>query len=261
VTDVLGLHLVQHLALVDSPRRSVLARLDADGRLTALDRAGDDGDVVALVATAGGSALVVDAPLALPEGVGRRDVEAVLSWCDVVAFPVSRRRLAQVTGGARGMALAPAVARPGRWLAEGLPDLVLRQIAWERDHPPGARALDLADYRAAWIGVRAPVYRPKGAGRARADGLVAAWDLLAGVVDLGGWRPAETAGDDWAAIDDAAVIDAICCAYAALRVERGEGLLLGTAERGRVAVPADANLEARLALTLRRLRDEGAITI
>lgn len=259
--DVLGLHLVQHLDLIDSPRRSVLARVGPDGRLRSLERAGDDDAVVARAASAGGAALVVDAPLAVPEGVGRRDAEAVLAWCDVPAFPVSRRRLTQVTGGMRGVALAPALARPGRWLAEALPDLVLRQIAWERRHPADAPPLDLAAYRAAWPGVRAPAYRPKGAGRARAPGLVAAWALLASVLDLAGWRPSGAAGDDWAAIDDAAVLDALCCAYAGLRVARGEGLLLGAPDRGLVAVPADANLRGRIERTVERMRDEGAIAI
>jgi predicted nuclease with RNAse H fold len=261
VGDVLGLHLLQHLDQIGSPRRSVLARLDGDGRLADLATAAGDDEVVALTASTPGGAVVVDAPLAVPTATGRRDVEAVLAWCDVTAFPVSGRRLAQVTGGARGAALAPALARPGRWVAEGLPDLVLRQIAWERDHPAGDPALDLAEYRAAWIGVRAPAYRPKGAGRARPAGIAAAWALLAGVVDLGGWTPAADGGDDWRAIADAAAIDAVCCAYAALRVERGEGVLVGTPERGRVAVPVDANLRGRLDLTLTRLRGEGTIGI
>lgn len=257
---VLGLHLVQQLALVDSPRRSVIARLDDAGRLDGLWRAGSDDDVAARVAEAGGAALVVDAPLAVPSERGRRDVEVVLSWCDVSAFPVSARRLRQVTGGTRGADLAAVLAAPGRWTAEGLPDQVLRQIAWERDHPPDAPPIDLGAYRTAWIGVRAPAYRPKGAGRARPEGLTAAWTLLAGVVDLGGWHPAG-AGGDRSAVDDAGVIDAVCCAYAARRVEDGSGVLVGSAERGRMALPADANLRDRLALTLGRLRAEGAIAV
>jgi len=260
MADVLGLHLVQHLDLIDSPRRSVLARVDGSGRLRSLDRAGGDAEVTALAAGAEAAALVVDAPLAAPAPTGRRDVETVLSWCDVTAFPVSERRLRQVTGGARGVALAPALARRGRWLAETLPDLVLRQIAWERAHPPDAAALDLADYRAQWLAVRAPAYRPKGAGRARPDGVLAAWRLLSGALDLDGWHPTADA-DDWGAIADAAVIDAACCAYAALRVERGEGVLIGSPERGRIAAPTDANLRARLALTLERLRAAGAVEI
>ncbi len=259
MNDVLGLHLVAHIDLIDSPRRSVVARVDARGRLQSLEEASHDDEVVALMA-ADAAALVVDAPLVVPGGAGRRDAETVLAWCDVTAFPVTERRLRQVTGGVRGVSLAPSLERPGRLLAECLPDLVLRQIVWERAHPLGAPALDLADYRAAWIGVRAPVYRPKGAGRARPAGVAAAWDLLAGVLDLAGWTPS-AGDDDWTAIRDAAVLDALCCAYAALRVTAGDGLLLGSPERGRVAVPADANLRGRISLTLDRMRGEGAIGI
>ena len=260
VTGACGLHLVQHLDLIDSPRRSVLVTLDPEGRLAAVAEARDDHEVAALAAAAEGGALLVDAPLAVPAEGGRRDAEAVLAWCDVTAFPVSARRLAQVTGGMRGVALAPALEAPGRLLAEALPDQVLRQIAWEREHPQGSPARDLGDYRAAWIPVRAPVYRPKGAGRARPEGVLAAWELLRGVLDLGGWRPGAGTGD-WAAIADAAMIDALCCAYAGLRVLRGEGELVGTPARGRIAVPVDANLRGRLALTLDRLRAEGSVRI
>ena len=165
------------------------------------------------------------------------------------AFPVSARRLEKVFGGARGVALAPALARVADPVLETLPDLVLRQIAWERDHPAGAPAVDLADYRAAWLGLRAPVYRPKGVGRARPDGTLAAWRLLAEVLDLGGWAPAANP-DDWGAIADAARIDALCCAYAGLRLAAPEAhAIIGAAGRGRAVVPADANLRGRIDLT------------
>ncbi len=260
VTTACGLHLVQHLDLIDSPRRSVLATLDGSGRLTGLAQARDDDEVGAIATASGADALVVDAPLVAPEERGRRDAEAVLAWCDVTAFPVSARRLRQVTGGMRAVELAPALAAPGRLLAEALPDQVLRQIAWERGTPPSAPARDLAAYRAEWIGVRAPAYRPKGAGRARPAGTLAAWELLRSVIDMDGWRPG-AGDDDWAAIADAAVIDALCCAYAGLRVMRGEGELVGTPARGRIAVPVGADLRARLALTLERLRAEGTVAI
>ncbi|MGD9572359.1 MAG: hypothetical protein AB7V62_10765 [Thermoleophilia bacterium] len=260
MTGALGLHLVQHLDLVDAPRRSVLVRLDPEARLRDVDEAAGDEEITALAAAHEAAALVVDAPLVVPADVGRRDAEAVLAWCDVTAFPVSRKRLEQVTGGARGIALAPALAAPGRLLAEALPDQVLRQVAWERDHPLGAEPLPLGDYRAAWVGVRAPVYRPKGAGRARPAGTLAAWELLRDVVDMDGWAPGGGAGD-WDAIRDAAVVDAICCAYAGLRAGRGEGLLLGTDDRGIVAVPVDANLRGRLTAALERMRAEGSVGI
>lgn len=258
--DVLGLHLLQTLDLVGTPRRSALARVDSAGTLVALDLAGGDEEILALAAAPGADVLAVDAPLAVPERGGRRDAEAVLAWCDVTAFPVSRRRLEQVHGGARGVGLAPGLAAPGRTLCEAVPDQVLRQIAWEGAGPTGAPPLDLAAYRVAWLGVRAPAYRPKGTGRARPSGLAAAHALLAGVLDLGGWAPA-SGGDDWSAIADAARLDALCCAYAALRLARGSALVVGAPGKGEVAVPVDANLAGRLTATLERLRGEGAIAI
>jgi predicted nuclease with RNAse H fold len=259
--DVLGLHLLQSLDLIGTPRRSAVARVDAGGDLVALDLAADDDEVIALVAAAPGLPLAVDAPLEVPNATGRRDLETVLAWCDIPAFPVSGRRLAQVFGGARGTALAPALAGLADPVLEALPDQVLRQIAWERDHPAGTPAMDLADYRAAWLAVRPPPYRPKGLGRARPEGVRAAWGLLAGVLDLGGWTPA-AAPDDWAAIADAARIDALCCAYAALRLGRpGEHAVVGAPGHGRAVVPADANLRGRIDLTLERLRSERSIAI
>lgn len=260
MSDIAGLHLLAHLDLVSSPRRSVVARLDASGRLRALEEAGDDADVLALVDAQEPSLIVVDAPLAVPGTGGRRDAEAVLSWCDVPAFPVSARRLETIFGGARGVALADRLARDGRPVVEALPDHVLRQIAWEAGRAEGAPAMDLAGYRAAWLGVRAPRFRPKGVGRARPEGVMEAWRLLAGVVDMDGWTP-QTSPGDWQAIADAARIDAICCAYAGLRLQQDTAVVLGSAERGAIAVPVDANLRARLAATLERLRGEGTIVI
>jgi Protein of unknown function (DUF429) len=258
--EAIGVHLLQTLGLVGSGRHSAVARLDPEGRLTALDLADDDDDLVARVGTGPGT-LAIDAPLAVPDETGQRDVERVLAWCDIPAFPVSRRRLGQLHGGARGVALAPRLAAAGREVHEALPDLVLRQIAWERDHPPGSPPADLAAYRAGWLGLRAPVYRPKGVGRARAAGLVPAWRILAGVVDLAGWAP-DPEGDEWRALDDAARIDAICCAYTALRMTDPEGsMTIGSTERGLVAFPVDASLRGRVALTIARLRDEGSIRI
>ena len=259
--DVLGLHLVQGLDMVSTPRRSALARLDGQGRLSALDLAGADEEILALVASADSEVLVVDAPLEVADDRGRRDVEAVLAWCDITAFPVSRQRLEKVHGGARGVGLAPALARPGRVVRETIPDAVLREIAWERDHPADAPALDLADYRGAWLALRAPAFRAKGAGRARPDGIAAAWRLLGEVLDLGGWAPGPPS-DDWGAINDAARIDALCCAYAGLRMRRGEASApIGAPGHGQMTLPADANLAGRIALTLERLRGEGAIRI
>ena len=238
----------------------MVARLDADGRVRGLDDAADDDEVIALAGAHAADVVVVDAPLAVPDATGRRDAEQVLAWCDVPAFPVSGRRLETVYGGARGVALAPRLAAGGRRVLEALPDQVLRQIAWEAAHPLGDAAIPLADYRAAWLGVRAPRYRPKGVGRAHPDGVLVARRLLAGVVDLDGWTPAD-APDDWAAIADAARIDAICCAYAGLRLARGEAVCVGAPGRGTVVLPADANLRARVAATVERLGAEGTIVI
>ena len=259
--DVLGLHLLQSLDLVGSPRRSALARLDASGRVVSLELAGDDAEIAELVSASPGLPLAVDAPLEVPNRTGRRDVEAVLAWCDAPAFPVSQRRLGQVFGGARGVALMPALSAAADPVLEAHPDLVLRQIAWEREHPAGEEPIDLADYRAAWLAIRAPTYRPKGVGRARPEGTRAAWTLLGRVLDMGGWEPASDP-DDWGAIHDAARVDALCCAYAALRLqEPGAHVVIGAPGLGRVAVPADANLRGRVELTLTRMRADASIAI
>jgi predicted nuclease with RNAse H fold len=255
---VAGIHLLQRLDLVASERRSAVACLDDAGRLEALALAGGDDEVLAAVPD-GAAWVAVDAPLVVPNAEGSRDAERVLAWCDVPAFPVSRRRLERVFGGARGMGIAPALLRPGREVVETLPDLVLRELEWEREHPAGAPVLDLADYRPAWLGVRAPRYRPKGGGRARPAGMARAHELLSGVLDLDGWAP-HPGGDDWAALHDAARLDALCCAYAALRLARGEGsATVGDPASGRVAFPADANLRGRVELTVRRLASEGMV--
>jgi hypothetical protein len=227
-----------------------------------MDSVGDDAEILDAVGH-GARLVVVDAPLAVPNETGSRDLERVLAWCDIPLFPVSRRRMAALHGGLRAQALAAALdarADEGAW--EASPDQVLRQLIWEREHPADAAPLDLADYRALWPAVRAPVYRPKAAGRARMSGLAPAWTIVASVVDTGGWAPADGA-DDWGVIADAGRIDALCCAVAGLRAlgVGGGAFLLGSTERGRMLVPADANLRGRLDLTLTRMRAEGTIRI
>jgi len=259
---LIGLHLLQPLGLVAGERRSALAEVDAGGRLLRLELLGSDAEILAALPPAP-ALVVVDAPLAVPDEEGQRDVEWLLAWCDATVFPVSRRRLRQVFGGARGVDLAERLAAGGRTVAETVPDLVLRQLAWERRRPAGAPPLDLAAYRTAWLGVRAPVYRPKGAGRARPAGLAPAHALLAGALDLAGWSPAPDP-DDWTALHDAALLDALACACVALRVQRdaaGLTATVGTPERGLVVLAADANLRERLAVNLARMRAEGAIRI
>jgi hypothetical protein len=186
-------------------------------------------------------------------------VERLLAWCDIPVFPVSRRRLQQVFGGLRGVRIAESLVGTVE-LVETSPDLVLRQLAWEERHP-GA-PLDLADYRERWIALRPPAYRPKGPGRAKPAGIIAAHALLARHVDLQGWLPSG-AGDDWNAIRDAAALDAIACAYVTWRatVEPGRVLRIGRPDRGEMLLPVDANLAARIAINLDRLRAEGSVGI
>ena len=254
-----GLHLLQSLDLVDTPRPSTVAELDPSGALNRLEHVATDAEIG--VAIGDSPALVVaDSPLAVPNDAGQRDVERLLAWCDVPVFPVSRRRLEQVFGGLRGVRLAEALPREEVELVETSPDLVLRLLAWEERHP-GA-PLDLADYRAKWIGLRPASYRPKGPGRAKPAGIAAAHALLARHVDLQGWLPSE-AGDDWSAIRNAAALDAIACAYVAWRAtaEPGRVLRIGRRDLGEMLLPVDANLAARIAINLDRLRAEGSVEI
>ena len=174
IVRVVGIHLLQSLDLVGSPRRSAVARLDGAGRLEALALADGDDEVAAAVPDEAAVGRGRRAPGgAQRPGQARRGARARL---------VRRPRLPRLARAAgAGASAAPAaspsrraLARPGRELRETLPDLVLREIEWEREHPPDAPALDLADYRPAWLGIRAPAYRPKGRGRARPAGMARA---------------------------------------------------------------------------------------
>jgi predicted nuclease with RNAse H fold len=252
----LGLHLQQGLDLVGTPPPSVLAVVEAPGRLRSFTELGGDAEVAAAL-PAPDAPLAVDAPLWVPNVTGRREVETLLSWLDVPAFPVSRRRLGQLHGGVRGETLLGTLAAGGRRVVETLPDLVLRQLAWERDAGAGAPR-DLADYQEAWLAVRAPRYRPKGAGRAHPAGMAEAHAIISGVLDLGGWAP-DAGADDWGAIADAARLDALACAVAALRLLTApERCLLVRGPSGPAfAAPGDAHLRGRAALHIGRLREGG----
>jgi predicted nuclease with RNAse H fold len=230
--------------LVGTGRPSALVEADPQGRIVSWSFADADDEIVAALGAEPGL-LVVDAPVRVTNEDGRRGVEEVLAWCDIPTFPVSGRRLDQVFGGRRGVTLAERV--DGRLhVVETLPDVVLRVLQWEDDH--GALTLDLADYRARWLGRRPPVYRPKGPGRARPAGVAAAAAILARHVDTGGWVPTGT--DDWGAIRDAALVDALACAYLAVRaLSRPET----TVRIGSTLLPVDPNLAARIALHADRL--------
>lgn len=240
------------LDAIGTPRVSCLAGVDADGVLCQLALVDSDDQLLAAVPESV-AVLAVDAPLVVDNAAGQRAVEHLLAWLDAPAFPTSVGRLTQLYGGLRGVALRDSLdARCGR-LVECLPDLVLRELAWETRHPPTDAALDLAEYRAAWLGIRAPRYRPKGRGRAVPGGRAPAAALLARVLDLAGWLPTPDP-DDWQAIADAARLDAIACAYAAWRLATTPQhmLVLGDPSAP-LAVPADANLRARAELHLARL--------
>ena len=176
-----GIHLEQGDP-ADPLRRSAVAVVDAAGRLRRLELAQHDGDL--LDALPPSEVVAVDAPLAVPNDDGQRDLERVLAWCDAPPFPASRQRLRRLHGRLRGVDLAPSLAATGD-LVEAAPDLVLRQLAWERRRAEDAEPLELGAYREEWLGVRAPAYRPKGRARARPAGLSPAADLLGGVLDLG----------------------------------------------------------------------------
>ncbi len=233
--------------------------VDGSGRLEHLELVQFDDQLIGAVPPS--AVVAVDAPLAVLNESGQRDLERVLAWCDAPLFPTSRRRLHRLHGRLRGVDLSPSLTGLGD-VVEAAPDLVLRQLAWAREREPGAAALGLGSYRERWLGVRAPVYRPRGRARARPAGLTPAAELLAGVLDLGGWRPSGSP-DDAGALHDAARLDALACAYVAHLLSRRphEALVLGTAERGRIAFPADDNLRERVRINLQRLRSEGQVTI
>jgi len=256
-----GIHLVQDARREDAPAWCAVAEITPDNRLSGVRMCRADADI----AEAAGdqpALVLVDAPVAVPDVRGRRDVEHVLAWLDIAAFPVTPARMQAVHGGARGPALAGRLAEAGHVVAEALPDQVLRQLLWEDRHPPGSPPLGLADYRAEWLAVRAPAFRPRG-GRARHDGLAPAREVLATAAVLDGWPPATRQGD-LAALDEAAVIDAVACAVLARRCLDGPGdrwALVGDAHAGRVALAAGPEMIARARINTERLRAEGTIAI
>lgn len=256
-----GIHLVQDARAGDAPARSAVAEVTPDTTLSGVRMCRSDEEIADAVG--GDPALVlVDAPLVVPEVRGRRDVEHVLAWLDIPAFPVTPDRMRTVHGGARGPALAWALAARGHVVAEALPDQVLRQFMWERVHPAHDPPLDLARYRAEWLGVRPPAFRPRG-GRARHDGLAPARDILHGALAGGQWPEPDRQGD-LAALDEAAAIDAVACGLLARRCIDAPGdrwAVVGDAGAGRIALAACPEMIERAGINIARLRAEGTIGI
>lgn len=245
----------------DGPGRSAVALLTPDMRLSGVTMCRGDGEIVAAVGDAP-ALVLMDAPAVVPDVRGRRDAEHVLAWLDIPAFPVTPARMASVHGGTRGAGIAAALASRGHVVAEALPDQVLRQLMWEQQRPPGTAPMHLGAYRAEWLGVRAPAYRPRG-GRARPDGLAPARGILQAVVSTGGWPLPEREGD-LAALDEAAVIDAVACGLAAARCLHGPDdswAMVGDAAAGRVVLAAGPEMIDRARVNIARLRDEGTIGI
>ena len=249
-TRAVGLHLMPLITEIDGRRPSVLATLDEDARLTSLERL--DSDAAIATAIGQGPALVcVDQPLVIGNLQGQRALEQLLSWCDAPTLPISVSRLESLYGGCRGVQLADQLAGGDLTLAEAFPDLTLRQLIWEYEHPG---PIDLERYRGRWLNLRAPKYRPKGAGRARTPGLLPAWEILARVIDMNGWTPG-AAGDDWDAIADAAKLDAIICAHAAWRALRGHNAhrTVRCADGALAVIATGPNLAERLEIHAERM--------
>jgi predicted nuclease with RNAse H fold len=225
-----------HLAQKPGTGASVLVEIEA-GAVCAPRQAQSDAEILAALPEAP-ALVVVDAPLAIPNEIGKRDVEAVLLWCDIPAFPVSRRRIQALFGGARGVELARKMLERGYETAETLPDHVTRQLLWERAR--GGRApLDLGAYRERWVQVRTPDER-------------AARELLGEAIDLTAWPPE----------GNGAELSAVACAYAGWRHLTGlSSIDLGTPDRGRMLLPADTNLVERVAVNVERMWNEGTVLI
>lgn len=256
-----GIHLVQDARREEAPARSAVAEIGPGNALSGVRMCRSDEEIVEAVGAAP-ALVLIDAPAVVPPVRGRRDAEQVLAWLDIAAFPVTPARMEKAYGGARGVPLASALGARGHVVAEALPDQVLRQAMWEAAHPPGSAPLDLAGYRAQWLGIRAPAFRPRG-GRARNDGLSPARDLLAGFIDVARW-PAPTRAGDLADLDEAAAIDAVACAGLARRCLDAPGdrwAVIGDAPRGRIALAACPEMIDRARVNIERLRAEGTIGI
>ena len=251
-TKSIGLHLSPAVSEPDARRQSVLAALDRDAKLVRLERLDSDEAIAAAVGV-DGAVVCVDQPLVVANMQGQRRFEHLLSWCDAPTFPIALGRLRTLYGGARGVAIAGALLGHDLTLAEALPDLTIRQLIWEHEHPEG---IDLETYRSRWLGVRAPRYRPKGIGRARPAGFLPTCEILARVVDTAGWTP-PSGSDDWEAIACAAELDAIVCAYTAWRARYAEDAhrTVRCADGAFAIIATGPNLAERLEIHAERLGD------
>lgn len=229
---------------IGTPRPSCVVSVDRAGVVTGVALTDTDNAIVAAIPEAV-RVIAVDAPLVVPNARGARPQDQLLQWLEVSVFPVSADRMRTVFGGARGVGMAAALQRRADRVYEAVPDLVLRELAWESSRAAEAPVPELEDYRAAWLGIRPPRYRPKGTGRARPAGIPDALALLAVELDPAGWVPRHNP-DDWQAIADAAVIDALAAALTARRavVDPGSVVVVGDGPVP-VAFPGDANLHAR----------------
>ncbi len=257
----IGIHLVQDARREHAPARSTVVEVAPGAGIAGVQMCRTDSEVIDAVGP-GPALVLVDAPLATPEVAGRRDPEHVLAWLDIPAFPVTPGRMRTVHGGARGVELAQTLTACGHVVAEAIPDQILRQIMWEADHPPGAPALDLATYRAEWLGVRPPAFRPRG-GRAHHDGLTPARTLVQSVAACEAW-PVSERGGDLAALDEASVIDAATCALLAHRCLHGAGdrwAMIGTQQAGRIALAACPEMIDRATVNIDRMVQQGMIFI
>ena len=138
-----GIHMVQDARAGDAPGRSAVAEVTPDSVLSGVLMCRSEAEIADAVGP-GPALVLVDAPLVVPEVRGRRDVEHVLAWLDIPAFPVTPERMRTVHGGTRGPALARALSQADTSLRDVLKNsgcLTRDARMKERKKPgqPGAR--------------------------------------------------------------------------------------------------------------------------
>ncbi len=236
----IGIHLIQPLGEIASPSPSTLATLDDAGRLEGISGALHDHEILNALPDPPG-VITLDAPVFVPNAKGRRGAEDLLAWCDINVFPASRERLGRLYGGLRGESLASRLEAEGYTVHESFPEVIVRQREWE-SRRNGLAPLDLARYREAWIGVKAPRYANKRDEPGTPEARRRALELL-NIHDPDGR-------------DQPGAIAALACAYAALRSARpdlGATLSLPVGGEREIVLPAGPELLSRAALHLRRL--------